>query len=361
MALTAIDTGTYSPHPINAILEQTFLRRAQQVCPYLIGSKPGTMQQNGGTATIKWQRYAQVTPTTTALTEVTTVAYGQGRSSVTSTPTAVTALVAKYGQFMYVTEEVDLLSVSTEVKQLMDLLGESAGRSINMLMRNEMEDNATQRFAGNVGSTGLVHAILTTGDLNYTINELTRNSARPFTPLSNGSTNIGTVPILPAYWGIVHPDVAHDIAGFTGFTSIEKYAQQVAIVDGEFGLYARAGRAVRFIMSEDSSTDTDTGAALSGADLRSTSASVADTYTACIFGQDAFGSVGLGKQFGDGVFRAGDNTGGWSVINKPRGSGSAGDPLDEIATIGWKTWFVAKALNSAWSRAIRCAATNLSN
>ena len=360
MALTTIDTGTYSPHPVNAVLEQVFLRRAQQLCPYLIGSKPGSLQQNGGTATIKWQRYAQVTPTTTALTEVTTAAYGQGRSSVTSTPTAVTAAVAKYGQFMYVTEEVDLLSVSTEVKELVELLGESAGRSINMLMRNEMEDNATQRFAGNVASTGLVHAVLTTGDLNYTINELTRASARPFTPMSNGSTNIGTVPILPAYWGLVHPDVAHDIAGMTGFTSVEKYAQQVAIVDGEFGFYGRAGRGVRFVMSEDSSIDADTGAALSGADLRSTSASVADTYTSVIFGQDAFGSVGLGKRWSDGVFRAGDSLG-WQMINKPRGSGGGGDPLDEIATVGWKAWFVGKALNAAWSRSIRSAATNLAN
>src|SRR5512139_773783 len=363
MALTAVDTGTYSPHPVNAIMEQQFLRLAQQVCPYLIGSQPGTITQNGGSATVKWRRFEQETPTTTALSEVTTAAYGQGRSSDTPTNTDVTALVAKYGQFYIITEEVDLLSVNGTAMEFMDILGESAGRSINMLMRNEMEDNATQRYAGNVASTAAVHAVVVAGDLNRSINELTNNSARTFTPLSNGSTNLGTVPILSSYWGITHPDVAYNLVNLasSAFTSVEKYAAHVALVEGEFGYYAMAGRGVRFIMSEDASKDANAGAALSGADLNSTGASTADVYTICLFGQNAFGSVGLGKRHTDGVYRAGDKTGGWEIISHPKGSAGTGDPFNEISTIAWKAWFAAKALNSNWSRAIRVAATNLTN
>lgn len=360
MPLTAIDTGTYSAHPVNALFEQQFLRRAQQLCPYFMGTQPGTMVKNGGTATLKWRRFEQATPTTTALTEITTASYGNGRSSITPTNTDVTALVAKYGQFYIITEEVDVLSVSGTSMEFADILGESAGRSLNMLMRNIMEDNATQRFAGNVASTAAVHAITVVGDLNYSINELTRNSARTFAPISNGSTNIGTVPILPSYWAICHPDVAHDLMGITGFTSVEKYASHVALVEGEFGFYGRAGRGVRFVMSEDSSVDAAAGAALSGADLR-TQSGLTNVYTICIYGQNAFGSVGLGKKHSDGVYRAGDNTGGWEIISHARGSSGAADPLNEIATIGWKAWFGGAALNSNWSRALRVAATNLAN
>lgn len=361
MALTTSDTGTYSQHPVNALFEQQFLRRAQQNCPYFLGTQPGTMAKNGGTATIKWRRFEQETPTTTALTEITTASYGNGRSSDTPTNTDVTALVAKYGQFYIVTEEVDVLSVNGTAMEFADILGESAGRSLNQLMRNIMEDNATQRFAANVASTGAVHAIVTTGDLNYAINELTRNAARVFDPMSNGSTTIGSVPILSSYWAIVHSDVAHDIAGLTGFQSVEKYAMQVAIVPGEFGFYGRAGRGVRFVMSEDASVDVNSGAALSGADLRSTGASVIDIYTICVYGQNAFGSVGLGKKQTDGAYRAGDNTGGWEVITHARGTSGASDPLNEIATIGWKAWYAGAALNTNWSRAIRVGATNLAN
>lgn len=361
MALTAIDTGTYSQHPVNALFEQEFLRRAQQLCPYFMGTQPGQMMKNGGTATLKWRRFEQATPTTTALTEITTASYGNGRSSITPTNTDVTALSAKYGQFYIITEEVDVLSVSGTSMEFAAILGESAGRSLNQLMRNIMEDNATQRFAANVASTGAVHAIVTTGDLNYSINELNRLSARTFAPMSNGSVNVGTLPIMSSYWAICHPDVAHDVAGLTGFTSVEKYAGQVALVEGEFGFYGRAGKGVRFVSSEDSSVDANSGAAVSGADLRTTGASVIDIYTICIYGQNAFGSVGLGKKHTDGVYRAGDNTGGWEIISHARGSSGAADPLNEIATIGWKAWFGGAALNANWSRAIRVGATNLSN
>lgn len=360
MALLTSDTGTYSPHPVNALFEQQFLRRAQQLCPYFIGSQPGQMTKNSGTATLKWRRFEQETPTTTALTEITTASYGNGRSTDTPTNTDVTAVIAKYGQFYMVTEEVDVLSVSGTSMEFADILGESAGRSFNMLMRNIMEDNATQQYAANVASTAAVHAVLVTGDLDQTINTLTRNAARTFAPLSNGSVNVGTVPILSSYWAICHPDEAIVISKMTGFTSVEKYAGQVAIVEGEFGYYGLAGRGVRFVLSEDSSIDAAAGAALSGADLR-TQSGLTNVYTVVVFGQNAFGSVGLGKRHGDGVYRAGDNTGGWEIISHARGTSGAADPLNEIASIGWKGWFGGAALNANWSRAIRCAATNLAN
>lgn len=361
MALTAIDTGTYSPHPVNALFEQSFLRRAQQVCPYFAGTQPGQLENNAGTATLKWRRFEQETPTTSALSEITTAAFMGGRNADTPTNTDVTALVAKYGQFYIITEEVDLLSVNGTALELADILGESAGRSLNQLQRNVAEDNLTKVYAANVASVGAVHAVITAGDLNYVINTLTRNSSRPFSPMSNGSVNIGTVPILQSYWAINHPDVAHDVAGITGFVSVEKYAGQVALVDGEYGLYARAGRAVRFIMSEDASVDANTGAALSGADLRSTGASVIDTYTTVIYGQNCLGSVGLGKRHTDGVYRAGENTGGFELIHKARGSAGSADPFNEMATVAWKAFYGGAVLNSTWGRALISGATNLSN
>jgi N4-gp56 family major capsid protein len=361
MALTAVDTGTYSPHPVNALMEQAFLRRAQQVCPYFAGTQPGQMATNAGTATVKWRRFEQETPTTSALTEISTAAYGNSRNADTPTNTDVTALVAKYGQFYILTEEVDLLSVSGTALELMDILGESAGRSLNMLMRNVMEDSSTQVYAANVASTGAVHAAVAIGDLDFILNTLTRNSARTFSPLSNGSVNIGTVPILSSYWGICHPDVAYNITTITGFNSVEKYAGQVALVEGEFGFYGRAGRGIRFVMSEDSSVDANAGAALSGADLRSTGGSVIDIYTTVIYGQNAYGSVGLGKRHTDGVYRAGDNTGGWELISHPKGSAGTGDPFNEISTIAWKAWYAGAVLNANWGRALRSGATRLDN
>lgn len=361
MAQTITATDTELQKPINVVFEQTFLRRAQQLCPYFAGTMPGKINKQMGTSTIKWRRIEQETPSTTALTELTgTASFMQGRDADVPSFTDVTATVSKYGQFYIVNEEVDLYNPSETGMELIAVLGESAGRSLNQLMRDVMEDNATQRYAGNVASDGAVNAITVANDLNRSINELTVNAARTFMPMTTGSRDIGTAPVLPAYWGICHPDVAVDISGITGFKSVETYAGQTATVQGEFGYYSKAGRGVRFVMSEDASTDAGSGAPLSGADLRATSGN-GDLYTVVLYGRDAFGSVGLGKRHTDGVYRAGDNTGGWELIHHDKGSGGVSDPFNEISTVAWKAFYAGAVLNANWSRAIRVAATNLSN
>lgn len=362
MAQTITATDTELQKPVNVIFEQTFLRRAQQVCPYFAGTKAGQISKQQGTSTIKWRRIEQESPTTTALSELTgTASYMQGRDADTPTFTDVVATVAKYGQFYIVNEEVDLYNPNGTTDELVMVLGESAGRSLNQLQRDIGEDNSTQRFAANVASIGAVHAITTTGILDRVINELTRNSARTFMPMTTGSQNIGSAPILPSYWAVCHPDVALDIAGLSGFTSVEKYAGQTAVVSGEFGYYGKAGRGVRFVMSEDASIDANAGAPLSAADLRSTGGTTTDVYTIVVYGEDAYGSVGLGKRHTDGIYRAGENKGAFEMIYKPVGSGGTSDPFNEISTLAWKAFWAGAVLNSSWARAIRVAATNPNN
>lgn len=366
MALTITATDTELQKPVNVVFNQTFLRRAQQMAPYFMGSAPGVINRQQGTSTIKWRRIEQETPTTTVLGGATAgelqgnAAYMQGRDADVPTFTDVTATLSKYGQFYIVNEEVDLYNPNGTTNELVAVLGESAGRSLNQLMRDICEDNSTQRYAGNVASDGVVNAATTVADLNRVINELTNQSARTFAPMTTGSQNIATAPILPSYWALCHPDVAYDVSGLTGFKSVETYAGQTSTVMGEFGYYSKAGRGVRFIMSEDASVDAGSGAPLSGADLNATSGN-GDLYTIVVYGQDAFGSVGLGMRHTDGVYRAGDNTGGWELISHERGSGGTSDPFNEISTIAWKAFFAGAVLNSNWSRAIRVGATDLTN
>lgn len=361
MAQTVTATDTELQKPVNVVFEQTFLRRAQQLCPYFVGSMPGMISKQQGTSTIKWRRIEQETPSTSALTELTgTASFMMGRDADVPSFSDVTATVAKYGQFYIVNEEVDLYNPNGTANELVSVLGESAGRSLNQLQRDLMEDNATQRYAGNVASDGAVESIIALNDINRTVNELTVNSARTFMPMTTGSVSIGTAPILESYWGLCHPDVAHDISGLTGFKSVETYAGQIATINGEFGYYARAGRGVRFVMSEDASIDESSGAAISVYDLKAAS-SVTDLYTTVIYGRDAFGSVGLGMRHTDGSYRAGDNTGGWELIFHGKGSGGVSDPFNEISTLAWKAFYAGAVLNANWARAIRTGATDLTN
>lgn len=357
MALTVTDDATILTKPINAVFQQTFLRRAQQVCPYFTGTQPGTINKQQGTSTVKWRRIEQLASSTSALSELTgALGFMGGRSSVTPTFTDVLATLSKYGQFYIVNEEVDLYNPNGTTNELMSTLGESAGRSLNQLMANISVSNLTQVLANNVASLGAVVASVAAGDINYVVNKLTNNAGRVFAGMTPGSTAIGTVPILDSYWGITHPDVAYDISQLTGFISVAAYAQQVQIMTGEFGYFPMAGRGVRFILSEDAPVSTGAGAT---AATKHQTTNKADAYNTIIYGMDCLGSVGLGMRHTDGIYRAGDNTGGWEIINHPLGSSGAADPFNEISTLAYKFFFAGAVLNSNWGFDIRSAATLL--
>jgi N4-gp56 family major capsid protein len=360
MALTISATDTEVTLPINAVFQQTFLRQATPLAPYFAGTKPTALNKQGGSNVVKWRRVGAITPSTTALSEQqTTAAYMGGRSSDVTSNTSVTATIAKYGQFVILTEEAEDFNPAQQVDEIVKSLAIAGGRSLNMLQRNVAEDNLTKVYAGGVASTGAVVSKITLASINSVINTLTRNSATMFTPMSNGDSREGTSPILGAYWGLCHPDAAYDITQLPGFKSVETYAGQVRTVPGEFGLVQGAGRAVRFIQSEDATIDLASGGTVTSTGLRG-SGNV-DIYTTVIYGQDCLGSVGLGKAHTDGIYTASQEEMPNSIelIVKGFNEGGTSDPFNEIKTVAYKVWHAGAVLNSTWGRAIISGATSL--
>lgn len=358
MASEILDT-TNVTKPVNVVHQMNFLDRAKQLCPYFAGHQQASIMEHAGTFTAQWRRIENLTPSTTALSELTGNLSFPTRDSVVPTMTDVTATVLKYGQHFYPNEEMQLANFSNTTEELLRVLAHSAGRSLNMLQRNEMEDNSTQVRVGGQASDALIASAITLTTLATVVNTLDRNDAMPFTGLTDGSVDIGTQPVLESFYAITHPDVAYDIGNLNGFTSVEKYAGQVQVLPGEFGYLGQGlGVGIRFVRSSDSTIDSGAGAALATSGLRGNTN--IDLYNTVIYGQSAFGAVGFGRTHIRSMYRAGDNLPAVMIINKPRGSAGAADPYDEIATLGYKSWHVAKILNSAWSRNIRSGATLLS-
>lgn len=351
-------TNTELPKPVNVIFQQTFLRNAQVRAPYFIGSEPGSIQKHGGSATIGWRRIENLAASTGALSELTVNAtYMQGRTAAALSVTDYLATVLKYGNFVALTEEADLLNFSTQMDKIVQVLGINAGQSLNQLQRNVVE-GATATYPAGASQDSEVVSAITLNIIKNTVNTLVKNSAMTFTGIATGSQNIGTVPILPSFWLLTHPDVALDIVALTGFKSVETYAGQVSIAPGEFGFLAVAGVGVRCIQSEDATVDADDGGTKGSTGLNGTSD--VDLYSSVVLGQNAVGSVGLGKQYTDGVYRAGDDLGPVEMIIKGLGSGGTSDPFNEVQTLAWKAWHTAKITNPLWIRDIRSGATDFS-
>lgn len=351
----ALTTQTEIAGPVNVVFQVNLLRRASALCPYFSGTMPASIAEHQGTFTAKWRRFDNLTAQTTPLAELTGSLALPTRQGDQPSITDITATVSKYGNFFILNEEVDLVNFNGQMEELSSVLGHNAGTSLNRLQRNEMEDNATILLAGgattatDLSATGA--GFFDLSEISRAVNALNNQDAMKFVPMTTGSTNIGTSPIRSAYWGICHVDTEEDIRLLTGFNPVETYASQTQTAAGEFGSVG----GVRFISTTESSIDTsvgDTSTSSATSEARQTSAR-ADVYNTVIYGMEAVGSLGLGQEHVKEAYMAGDMVPGIQMISHARGSAGAGDPLNEVATVGWKSWHAAKVLNDNWIRVCR--------
>lgn len=358
-----ITTTTEIAAPVNVVFQTTMLRRAKAVCPHFVGSKPATIQAHSNTFTAKWRRYEHLTPATTPLTEITGSVAFPTRTAVQPSVSDITATVLKFGNFIFLNEEVDLINFSGQGNELSEVLGENAGRSLNRLQRNELEDNSTAILAGaqttasNIGILGAT-GFITRTTIARAVNELNRQDAMKFLAMTTGSTNVGTAPVRESYWGINHPDVSEDIRLLAGFNSVETYAGQTETAVGEYGHVG----GIRFVESTESTIDLAGGASSTTsatADPRISSSRV-DLYNTVILGREFHGSLGLDASHVSEIYKVGDSLPAVMMIANAKGSAGAADPLREVGSVGWKSWHVAKILNSNWGRNVRSAASRLS-
>jgi len=354
--MTVSNTASVSA-PVNRKLSTKFIKDVRPRCHYFVGSRPGdVMPAHNGTYTMLFRQYDNLTPTTTALTEVTGTLGMPTRAGTEIGVTDTTMTVQKYGAHAFLTEELTLRDVTAAGMEIVEVFSVQGGRSLNRLQRNVVEDNLSMIYEGGGAADNTVNAAPSIGTLESAINTLDRSYAEPFMPASNGSRNVGTLPVLEAYWAFMHSDVAAAVAKLTGFISVERYAGHTATAPGEFGAIQLAGKGVRCISTAEASIDTGVGKA--GEGVRVTSG-VADLYTTVIIGKNCHGALSLDENLVRESYKAGDRIPGLQMIETAMGSAGSGDPMQEVKSIGWKAWHGGGILKSEYGVAIRSAAPKL--
>jgi N4-gp56 family major capsid protein len=361
MATAVTTNATHLTQPVNYVLMKGLLQAARKKLPYFNGTLPGELIKNGGSSAVKWERINNLAAVSTALGEfVGNSAFLFGRALVTPTYSAVTATAAKYGNAIQVTEEVDLFNVNTRSARLMDTLGANAGESLNTVAKAEYDNATNIRYcnnaAGGAAAASLVAYKMATTDLQYAVNKVNFNSGMPFTPMATGSRNIGTNPIRASYYGICHVDVEEDVRGLTGFTPVETYGGYTETMPFEFGHV----NGIRWASTQVASISTSAGKKTASG-FRGSSNILNDIYTSYVYGREAVGTVGLGNMHASNSYEMYNPKypPAVEVIFKPAGSAGAGDPFNEISSLAWKAWFVAKILNAGWIVKLRSLASKL--
>jgi N4-gp56 family major capsid protein len=362
MAILATSTLSNAPLGVNYQLMKGLLSAARKKLPFFNGTLAGSLEKNGSTAAVKWERLENLTATTTPLTEITGAASAFfGRDTVLPTITVRTAAMAKYGQAVLLTEEVDWGQMNLRAARYADLLGANAGESLNKLAEATFS-TASSNIRYSTGAVGggaaltNVSSAITLNDIKWAVNKLNAASAMTFMPVGYGSTNIGSSPIRPAYYGIVHPDVEEDLRSITGFVGVESYGGYTETMPFEIGTVG----GVRFCVTEIVPIASDTGVTNASAASLRPGASLINTYTTYIYGREAIGTVGLGNTHATNAYEMYNPRTPPAVELITKGLGQVGtDLFNEVSSVAWKAWYAGTVLNHSWVAKIHTGASKL--
>jgi N4-gp56 family major capsid protein len=264
--------------------------------------------------------------------------------------------MVKYGNTIFLTEELELMSVNARASKFMDTMGENAGASYNEILATVYSGATNIRYAsGAAGTTSVIEGIVA-ADIKAARNAINRVGGRPFHPDGYGSTNIGTSPVRASYMGICHVDVEEDIRVISDFVPVESYGGYTETYPYEFGY----SNGVRWCSTEeDSLIDEEASTTDSTSGWRGTSTTLNHVYSSYVVAMDAVGTVGLGENHTKEAYMTGDMVPAIDVVYAPP-TVSVADPQGELGVLSWKGWLVGKILNSNWIVKIETLASDIS-
>lgn len=282
--------------------QKTFYDRTllSRLTPNLVfakyGQKKSAPKREGDT--INFRKFNSLEAATTPLTEGVTPA---GKSL---NITAITATVAQYGDFVEISDKLDMVGIDPVLTETGQVLGEQAGLTLDTIVRDVVAAGTNVQYANGKTSRATVGKadVLNSTEIRKAVRTLRKANAKPIDGKS--------------YVGIVGPDAEFDLMADPLWQDVSKYAASTQIFDGELGKLA----GVRFVRTSNAPVFAGEGA------------SSADVHATMIIGKDAYGVIDI-----EGSSKP-------EMIVKPHGSAGSADPLNQRATSGWKALYTAKRL-----------------
>ena len=280
--------------------DRVLLERAIANQPFLkFGQKRPIPKGNG--KTINFRKFNSLDPATTPLTE------GQPPVAKDLTVTEITKTVDQYGSFTEITDVLDLTAIDPVIAETVEVLGEQAGETLNVVTRDELlKTTSVYNVGGGVDENAITaNNVLTADDVLKVQTILKRSNIKPVSGRY--------------YLWFLSPEQAADIMRDPLWRDVSKYGNDAkGIEEGEIGrLYS-----FKFI---------DT----SLIDPVENTAGV-DVHSGLAFGKNAYGITDI------------ENGSKPKTIIKPckDDDSDKSDPLNQISTIGWKALFTPVILNA---------------
>lgn len=289
---------------------KTFYDKAliQEAAPNLIHDQFGQKRpipKNGGKK-IEFRKYASMPKALTPLTEGVTP---DGRKLSVTT---VEAEVSQYGDFVCLSDVLDLTAIDNNALEATRVMGRQAGMTLDTVTRNVLQSGTNVYYCPPVAEDGTVGAQPTdrtqlTKDCKLTVAVVKRIASlmkAANAPKINGH-----------YICILHPYAAYDLMNDPKWEQMHQYCKPEEMYEGEIGRIA----GVRFVESSEAAVYT-------GAE------------NDCPAGLAVFGCLFIA----DGAYGVTEVTGGGlQTIIKQLGSAGSADPLNQRSTVGYTLAFAA--------------------
>ena len=291
-----------------SVENRAFYDRAliEEAGPNLVHAQFGQKRpipKNGGKQ-IQFRKYASLPKAMTPLTEGVTP---NGRKM---TATAVTATVSQYGDYVCLSDVLDLTAIDNNVLEATRAVGHQAGLTLDTITRNVLQSGTNVYYCPKSDGTEVTDRSKLDGTCTLTVEVVKKIAA--MLKAANAPKFGGD------YICILHPYVAYDIMEDPRWEEMHKYCKPENQFEGEIGRIA----GVRFI-------ETSEAAVYTG------------TENDCPAGLAVFGCLFIAN----GAYGVTEVTGGGlQTIIKQLGSAGTADPLNQRSSVGWKALKTAELL-----------------
>lgn len=188
--------------------------------------------KNGG-KTIEFRKYSPLAKATTPITE------GATPSGNSMTVSAITATIAQYGDYIVLSDLLDLTAIDNNVVEATKMLGSQAGRTLDTITREVVS-----------GGTNVIYAPKSNGDAvvsRYGLDATCKMTADLAFKAATQLEAMNAPKIDGSYVAIIHPYSAYDLQRDSNFIDAHKYSDAKTIFKGELGEMG----GVRFVKSSE--------------------------------------------------------------------------------------------------------------
>ena len=279
--------------------ERTLLERLLPQLNFYKDARKKKLPKNAG-RTMNFRKFNSLTAPSASLTE------GKTPDGNDLSITTVTATVAQEGDYIVISDLIQMTGIDPVLTEASELLGEEAGVVVDNRIQTALSKGTNVYFAGGATTrAGLESATvknLTADDIKKIVRKLKNANAKRF---ADGF-----------YHMQIDPDIAYDLMSDSAWVDVSKYAKPEQMVKGELGKM----HGMKFFETTNLTT----------VDSSETTGTKIDVHIAYAYGKDSYDCIDLEGGAGKP-----------EIIVKPNGSAGTDDPLNQRASAGWKNCFTA--------------------